>query len=470
MLPSMRLGRPLASAARALLLAEAIVAVGLSACSSDEPRQSSPKDGGTNPILHPDASSTDDGGPSDSGSGGDASTPDGGGQCSSGPRKPRAARLGIVNGTRQPQLVPLTPEQQRAVVGVGQQGTSGSFCSGTLISEQVVLTAVHCTQGEVATTLRVLFGPDDYAPEYTVPVASKREHPSVDLALLILQSAPTFPVTPIPILPYALTSVVEGQDVETAGFGDTQSSATGRFFAVERLYNVDPSTFDVDGFGQRGVCFGDSGGPALYPTPEGDVRTLGDLSEGDANCGNQDTFVRADAVRAWIEQSTGPTPGAGPVACGTIDAVGRCGADGVSVRYCDAGALISASCGGGEVCGWSTAQAGWRCVPAASDPCQGLSLLGACRGEVARWCVAGQIQEFDCGACGEHCLYQGDAQGYDCLADANACAGLDFLGHCQGNTAEWCNQENRRERLDCAGQGQVCRWVDATTGYYCADP
>src|SRR5688572_5782983 len=88
----------------------------------------------------------------------DAAVEDTGNECVSGPRKPAPPpRLHVVNGTRQPTLVPLTPEQVMAVVGLAS--TRGeAWCSGTLISDDVVLTAQHCTVGEAASDMRVLFG------------------------------------------------------------------------------------------------------------------------------------------------------------------------------------------------------------------------------------------------------------------------------------------------------------------------
>ncbi len=387
-----------------------------SACTSEDSPDLGPRDAAVGPILYPDASSTD--AAADAGLPADAGGEDASNQCVEGPRKPLGVRAGIVNGTRAPNLVPLGLEQRRAVVGIGQVGVTGAFCSGTLISERVVLTATHCTDGIPGTQLRIIFGEDDLSPELVVPVANKREHPIQDLALLTTASAPSaqLAVQPIPIYLGTLTAADQGRDVETAGYGDTESSEWGRFFAIELLVSVDAQTFTVDGQGFRGVCFGDSGGPAFLVAPEGDPRTLGDLSEGDAECGNQDTFVRADVLRPWIEETTGPTPGAGNL------------------------------------------------------PCQGLGLVGACSDNVVRWCEAGVVVTRDCGQCGETCLYLGGRQGYDCSVDPLACGELDYLGRCEGAVSEWCNEENRRERLDCAAQGQICRYIDAETGYYCADP
>jgi hypothetical protein len=336
-----------------------------------------------------------------------------------------------------------------------------------LIGDRVVLTAQHCTAGVAATSIEILFGVDDLRPVLAVPVTAKVEHRTRDAALLTLAYAPSsrIAVRPIPIYLGTLTRADEGATVEQAGYGETESSEWGRFFVTELLESVGDTTFTVNGFGRQGVCFGDSGGPSLMTTAEGDVRVIGDLSEGDPECGNRDHFVRADAIRPWIESVTGPTPPAGPLPCGEVSAEGACTEGGSAATYCDDGALVHEPCQ--DVCGWSGI--GWRCVPRTADPCGGLSHLGECAGRTARWCDRGTIQTRDCGACGETCLFLGDRVGFDCEQDPSVCGELDFLGRCDGDVAEWCNEDTERERVDCAAQGQVCRYIDARTGYYCAD-
>jgi uncharacterized protein YkwD len=51
---------------------------------------------------------------------------------------------------------------------------------------------------------------------------------------------------------------------------------------------------------------------------------------------------------------------------------------------------------------------------------------------------------------------------------AYTCAELGYQGICDGEVARWCDEGEIRFR-DCAAMGQTCRWIDSTTGYYCAD-
>ncbi len=460
------------------LIVLALIAAGCSA-----PKRSPPTtprdasvalaDGGASPgkdaeVGSNDASTTPDAGRLDA-STPDGATPDAGGICEDGPRKPPApARSNVINGTRQPTVVPLSPAQVNAVVGLGY-ATGGAWCSGTLIAESTVLTATHCTMGEDPSALRVFFGEDDLNPDLTVNVAAKLEHPTRDMTLLTLAIDPStqIAVQPIPIYLGMLSGADEGIFLEQAGFGDTESTTHGRFFVTEVLASVRASSFTVDGMGMQGVCYGDSGGPSMIVAPEGDARVLGDLSEGDAECAHQDDYIRTDAQRSWIENVTGPTPGAGPIPCGMVTSEGLCKNSGSTESHCEGGELVTNDCANGEGCGWSAA--GWRCMPLAGDPCEGLAHFGTCNGEVARWCDRGVIYERDCEACGEHCLFLGERIGSDCDPDPLDCGELDYQGHCLGDVSEWC-EDHERQRVDCAAMGQVCRFVDPTTGYYCDDP
>jgi hypothetical protein len=47
--------------------------------------------------------------------------------------------------------------------------------------------------------------------------------------------------------------------------------------------------------------------------------------------------------------------------------------------------------------------------------------------------------------------------------------GVDYLGHCVGDVAEWCEDGVLQQR-DCAGSGEVCRYIDDQIGYYCDSP
>ncbi len=442
--------------------------------------------------------------------------PDAGDICLETANKPvTIGRSNVYYGTRSPTYLPMTPAQVRAVVAISN-GRSGSFCSGTLITPTIVLTAKHCTEGTAGGSFYVLFGQDDERPELAIRTIQKREHPSRDTTLLQLASDATtqIEVTPIPIPLNPLTNAQLGITLEQAGFGQTESGrSNGRFFVAEPLVSLDNQELTVDGQGQHGVCFGDSGGPSMMIAPEGDIRVVGDLSWGDPSCTGRDRYARVDVLRTWIEEWTGPTPGAGPVPCGAVTSEGRCSSNQTEVTFCRDGGLVRETCATNSVCGWNSNESGWRCLPRASDPCQGIGFAGECNNNTLRWCDRGQVLTRPCGQCGETCTRVSEEEGFACAVtncgdvdtvgrcDGNSavycengqrqtddctaaqdrcgetgggfrclrdCGDLDYQGRCAGNTAEWCNQNNQRQTRDCAAEGMTCRYVNDELGYYCA--
>jgi hypothetical protein len=463
-----------------------LCAFGAAACGTSVPgRDRVIGDAGSTVATDGGAPSTDGGSPSDGGGidaglaidGGasqDAGTSGDGGVCEPGTNKSRSRLLPIVNGTRQPTYLPLDAAQQNAVIGLAFDATSSSDCSGVLVAPNIVLTAKHCTEGESASSLYVLFGVDDEAPTLRARVAQKREHPTHDVSLLTLSQPPsdTIDVRPIPIALEDLSSADIGITVEQGGYGQTapRGSGDGRFFAAERLagFEDEGDVLVVDGQGLRGVCYGDSGGPSMRISPAGDARVIGVLSWGDPTCVDRDRFARTDVVRAWIEETVGPTPGGGPQPCtARVTAEGYCNATGSQATYCEGGIQQFVMCGSGDTCAWSASANGYRCVPAASDPCAGVTHYGVCDGEVLRWCDRTVLRERNCLACGERCRVESATEGYKC-APSN-CGNLSYEGRCNGNVAEWCNRQGDRESLDCAARGQVCGYINSEIGYYCTD-
>jgi hypothetical protein len=414
-------------------------------------------------------------------------TPDG--QCLAGTNKVIPGNAGAVYfGTRQPTHVPLEPDQILAVVGIGFGSPYDASCSGTLITEDIVLTAKHCTEGEPGGSMYALFGTDDMSPVLAVRSVAKREHPDHDMAMLQLESSPLaqLNVRPIPVDRGSLSFNDEGTTFEQAGYGQTETgSSNGRFFVAEPLDGFENGGRElvVNGEGQHGVCFGDSGGPSMRITDEG-VRVVGALSWGDPNCVGRDRYARVDYALDWIEEWTGPTPGADQgVPCGNITDIGRCDAQGTTATFCDGGQLVNDPCGAGFACGFDEATLGgaWRCLEAAADPCGGVTLFGQCDGGTLSWCDSGEVQIRNCGACGETCGLVDNTLGFACLdgseppsTDQNPptaggdCGDIDYTGACDGDTALWCDGGVLNTR-DCANQGQVCGYVNDNIGFFCED-
>lgn len=321
----------------------------------------------------------------------------------------------IVNGTRDPQLVRLDAAQGRAIGYLaGPRTPTESFCTGTLISDSVVLTAEHCVTYRAAG--QVVFGVGDPSePDGVFEASEVHRHPDLDVALIRL-AEPVPDVAPLSWQRGTLDAAA-GDDVEAAGYGNIgNGTQDGRFFVVLPMIEITASTIVVDGGGDRGICDGDSGGPIMRML--GDAPTvLAVESFGDENCVGQDTLIRTAAVEDWIEAGL-------------------------------AGELVEIE-------------------PA--DGCEGLDFLGRCSGDVAEWCDPDGIPASrDCSQDGETCGLVDEELGYYCIPRGDSDGACTFgESSCVGiGTRRYCLRERIIDE-DCAGKGLRC--AELTTGAWCVD-
>lgn len=407
----------------------------------------------------------------DAGTGHDARVGDAALSSCQQPRKAGGeSSLWVVNGTREPTLLPLSDAQKRSLVNF-TSGSTGQFCSGTLVAPRYVLTAKHCTQLLAATQVTAQFSTDGVNIVRNIQVAAYNNNSTADVSVwelsqdaVALASAQTIPITP-----NTTTSAWEGTRVECAGWGTIEpgGAVDGRYFTAEPVYDVSGSEITVNGENYHGLCFGDSGGPVMGLI-SGEIRVLGVLSNGDNSCVGLDRYARVDVVRSWIEQFTGATPPIGGTdagsGCGSVTSAGYCESSNTRAVYCANNQVQQVDCSAqGLVCGYSASASGYRCIQNTTDPCQGIDGFGACQGNVSSWCSGGVLRSFDCGACGWVCGWLNDEIGNECF---EPCNGIDYLGQCQGTVAVWCAGSALR-RHDCADEGKTCGWIDADTGYFC---
>lgn len=176
--------------------------------------------------------------------------------------------------------VPTSDFPAVAGIAVLLTGSTVAYCTGTLVSPSVVLTAAHCVASGPLAILAVFFPGGGVQARYNVVAyAIEPEYSSdvlaiADLALLLLES-PVADVAPIPL---STRSPRFGTKSIIVGYGENETGSFGlKEFGTVKLKKC-PRTFRPGGFfrGQlsrslcwrpkqrhQDTCSGDSGGPLL---------------------------------------------------------------------------------------------------------------------------------------------------------------------------------------------------------------
>jgi hypothetical protein len=186
---------------------------------------------------------------------------------------------GELDGTRHPNVGGLVSPKQYS------DGT-WLYCSGTLISPTVFLTAAHCDEGTSRVT--VTFDTDYKAgdPTYTGtwhanPLFSKKQNDPHDLAVVVFDT-PIVGITPAR-LPAAgsLANLPGSQQFTSVGYGayEVTNQPGGhqflyndvRMVAIGTLNATNPAWLRISmnpATGNGGTCYGDSGGPNFLGTTD----------------------------------------------------------------------------------------------------------------------------------------------------------------------------------------------------------
>jgi V8-like Glu-specific endopeptidase len=187
------------------------------------------------------------------------------------------------------------------------------YCSGTLISPTVFLTAAHCgTEGErVAVTFDTDYEAGDkvyYGTFHADPLYPGTQSDAHDIAVVVLDK-PVKGITPA-LLPKAdsLSALPSDQSFTSVGYGayevtnepgghqylydDRRMVATGTLNATNKTWlriSMNAST------GNGGTCYGDSGGPNFL----GDTSIIAAITiTGDAVCRSTNVVYRLDTASA----------------------------------------------------------------------------------------------------------------------------------------------------------------------------
>jgi secreted trypsin-like serine protease len=202
-------------------------------------------------------------------------------------------------------------------------GSGGTFCSGTAVARDLVLTAAHCVppgavynfidfdaahQPQLRSVAKV--APH---PQFSMP-AFQGTRATPDLALLKLAKP-----LPAAVVPAALVGqrgpITGGEAFVVMGYGvtipgDNKSGGTLRsatLVATGQLGNLQTRLVDPSTLGKRaglGACVGDSGGPVFQETG-GRLLLIGVISwttapNLDDGCGGITGATPLELYRAWI--------------------------------------------------------------------------------------------------------------------------------------------------------------------------
>jgi hypothetical protein len=224
----------------------------------------------------------------------------------------QAITYGVPDGNGHPNVGGLVSPEQYS------DGT-WLYCSGTLISPTVFLTAAHCAEdgGRVAVTFDPAYEDGDKLYEGTFhadPLYGQRQSDPHDIAVVVFDK-PVKGITPA-TLPEAgsLSDLSGSQTFTSVGYGayEVTNGPGGhrylyddvRMVATGTLNSVTPSWLRISmnpATGNGGTCYGDSGGPNFLENT--DVIAAITVT-GDAICRSTNVDYRLDteSARAFLGQ------------------------------------------------------------------------------------------------------------------------------------------------------------------------